>query len=82
MPDNTNAYYQEILATIEQLKEEYSRLENENVRLKNEVANLKKHASEKPDPSSLLVLDDNKRMALRQQLLAYINRIDVILQKE
>lgn len=82
MPDKTNAYYQEILATIEQLKEEYSRLEIENVKLKEEVAGLKKQVSMQPDPSSLLVFDENKRMALRQQLLAYIKRIDVILKKE
>lgn len=76
-----STYHQEILDQLETLHSELGKLKKENVRLRAETETFKqKLDSSKND--ALGQIDENDRIALKNQLGEYIHRIDQILEQK
>jgi hypothetical protein len=75
--------YEQIIASIDELAIVSTALKKENIRLKKQVVELQSHLSSIHNYADLGTgnLNDNERIALRNQIQSYIKRIDTLLEE-
>ena len=85
MSAKQNPYYAEITSTLDLIRAEFKKLDTENISLRRQNSNLRAELERMKSSTSKVAdnfggLSDNDRMAMRQQLTEYINRIENLLE--
>ena len=75
--------YEQIIASIDELAIVSTTLKKENIRLKKQVVELQHNLNSIHNYADLGTgnLNDNERIALRNQIQSYIKRIDTLLEE-